>query len=97
MTSGVRMQEPGKGKDVGRRRLATGPGAERGDATVALLPALLPLGLNAVAEALEAEGTTLAGEGSRRTGGRPGVVRWGQQRGSRPRGSEAPPHLPARP
>ena len=58
MTSGVRMQGQGKGKDVGRRGLATGPGAERVDATVALLQALLPLGLNAVAEALEAEGTT---------------------------------------
>jgi len=55
MTSVVRMQGQGKGKDVGRRGLATGPGAESGAATVARIQARIPLGLNAVAEALEAE------------------------------------------
>jgi len=54
----VRIRGQGKGKDMGRRGLATGPGAESVDATVARIQALLPLGLNAVAEALEAEGTT---------------------------------------
>jgi len=78
MTSVVRMQGQGKGKDVGRRGLATGPGAESGATTVALIQARIPLGLNAVAEALEAEGTPLAGERDRRPGGRPGVVRWGR-------------------
>jgi len=82
MTSVVRMQGQGKGKDVGLRGLATVPGAESVAATVALIQARIPLGLHAVAEPLEAEGTPLAGEGSRRTGGRPGVVRWGQPRGS---------------
>ena len=69
MTSVVRMQGQGKGKDVGLRGLATGPGAERVAATVALIQARIPLGLHAVAEPLEAEGTPLAGEGNRRTGG----------------------------
>jgi transposase-like protein len=52
------------------------------DTTVALIQALIPLGLTAVAEALKAEVVTLAGERYSRTGGRPGVVRWCQQRGS---------------
>ncbi len=52
------------------------------DSGVALIHALIPLGLNAVAEALEAEMTVLAGEQSSRTGGRPGVVRWSRQQGS---------------
>jgi transposase-like protein len=82
MKSVVRIHGQGKVKDVGLRGLATVPGAESVDATVALIQALIPLGLNAVAEALEAEVTTLAGEWYSRTGGRPGVVRWCQQRGS---------------
>jgi len=48
---------------------------------VALIQALIPLGLHAVGEALEAEVGALAGARYRRTGGRPGVVRWGQQPG----------------
>jgi len=39
------------------------------DSRVALIHALIPLGLNAVAEALEAEMTALAGERYSRTGG----------------------------
>jgi hypothetical protein len=52
------------------------------DRTVALIQALIPLGLQAVGEALDADVTALAGIRSCRTGGRPGVVRWGQQPGS---------------
>ena len=52
------------------------------DSTVALIQALIPLGLKAVAEALTAEVAALAGERYSRTGGLPGVVRWCQQRGS---------------
>ena len=52
------------------------------DSTVALIQALIPLGLHAVGEALEAEVVALAGARYRRTDGRPGVVRWGQQPGS---------------
>jgi hypothetical protein len=49
---------------------------------VALIQALIPLGLKAVAEALEAEVTDLAGEWYSRTGRQPGVVRWSRQEGS---------------
>lgn len=82
MTSVVRIQRQGKVKDVGLRGLATLPVPESVDTTVALIQALIPLGLTAVAEALKAEVVALAGEWYSRTGGRPGVVRWCQQRGS---------------
>jgi hypothetical protein len=49
---------------------------------VALIQALIPLGLQAVGEALDAEVTALAGTRYCQTGGQAGVVRWGQQRGS---------------
>jgi hypothetical protein len=49
---------------------------------VALIQALIPLGLKAVAEALEAEVTDLAGEWYSRTGRQPGVVWWSRQEGS---------------
>ena len=52
------------------------------DSTVALIQALIPLGLQTVAEALEAEVTALAGERYGRTGGQPGLVRWSRQQGS---------------
>ncbi len=52
------------------------------DTKLALLQALIPLGLLAVAEALKQEVVSLAGERYSRKGGLPGIVRWGQQRGS---------------
>jgi len=52
------------------------------DCAVALIQALIPLGLHVVSEALEAEVVALAGAWYRRMVGRPGVVRWGQQPGS---------------
>ena len=82
MKSVVRIQGQGKVKDVGLRGLATLPVPESVDTTVALIQALIPLGLTAVAEALKAEVVALAGERYSRTGGLPGVVRWCQQRGS---------------
>src|SRR3972149_2248687 len=78
----VRIQAQGKVKDVGLRGLSTVPAAESVDAKVALIQELIPLGLEAVAEALEAEVAALAGEWYRRSGGRPGAVRWCHQRGS---------------
>jgi hypothetical protein len=48
-------------------------GAEHVDSTVALIQALIPLGLKAVAETLEAEAVALAGEWYRRTGGSKGI------------------------
>ena len=46
------------------------------DAKVALIQALIPLGLAAVQEVLAAEVTHLAGPKWSRSGGHPGVVRW---------------------
>lgn len=78
----VRIQRQGKVKDVAPVALATVPAAQDVDSTVALIQALIPLGLKAVGEALEAEVITLAGERYCRTGGQPGLVRWSHQRGS---------------
>ena len=76
------IQGQGKVKDVGLRGLAAVPTAEDVDSTVALIQELIPLGLKAVAEALEAEVVALAGEWYSRTGGHRGLVRWNQERGS---------------
>ncbi len=82
MKSVVWIQGHGKVKGVGLRGLASVPTVDGVDSTVALIQALIPLGLTAVAEALKAEVVALAGERYSRIGGRPGVVRWCQQRGS---------------
>lgn len=82
MKSVVRIQPEGKVKDGDPRSLAHVPEAGTIDSKVALIQALIPLGLQAVAEALEEEVTVLAGPRYRRTGGQPGHVRWGHQRGS---------------
>ncbi|MCR4332813.1 MAG: hypothetical protein NUV34_08970, partial [Sulfuricaulis sp.] len=50
--------------------------------TLAMIQALIPLGLRAVEEALLAEVDTLAGPRYARDDQRPDVVRWGAQRGS---------------
>ena len=52
------------------------------DVKVALIQALIPVGLQAVQDLLEAEVEALAGARHQRTGRQPGLVRWGQQRGS---------------
>lgn len=51
-------------------------------AAVAVIKALIPLGLQAVEEALVEEVTALAGPRHARDDGRPALVRWGRQRGS---------------
>jgi transposase-like protein len=51
-------------------------------AALAVIQALIPLGLKAVEEALVAEVHALAGPRHARDDGRPDVVRWGAQRGS---------------
>jgi len=53
-----------------------------GSVTLAMIQALIPLGLRAVEEALQQEVSALAGARYARHGGAPGVVRWGQQAGS---------------
>jgi putative transposase len=50
--------------------------------TIAMIQALIPLGLRAVEEALLAEVNALAGPRYARGDERPGIVRWGEQRGS---------------
>ncbi len=77
-----RIREHGTVQEVGRRTMATVPGTESLESKGALIHALIPLGLKAVAEDLAAEVVALAGERDRRVGGQPGVVRWSHQRGS---------------
>ena len=53
-----------------------------GTVTLAMIQALIPLGLRAVEEALQQEVTALAGARYAHHDGAPGVMRWGQQAGS---------------
>ena len=53
-----------------------------GTVTLAMIHALIPLGLRAGEEALQQEVTALAGARYAHHDGAPGVVRWGQQAGS---------------
>jgi len=78
----MRIQGQGKVKDVGLTALATMPALEDLDAKIALIQALIPLGLQAVAETLTAEVTALTGEWYHRSRSLPGAVRWSHQRGS---------------
>ncbi len=78
----VRISKQGKVRPVRRRALAALPAVEDQDSLIALIQALIPLGLQAVHKTLEDEVTALAGERYSRTGGQPGVVRWSAQQGS---------------
>lgn len=53
-----------------------------GTVLLSMIQALIPLGLKAVAEALQRDVTALAGARYAHDDGTPGVARWGQQRGS---------------
>lgn len=53
-----------------------------GSVAIAMIQALIPLGLRAVEEALQAEVTALAGERYAHADDHPDVVRWGKQSGS---------------
>jgi transposase-like protein len=77
-----RIQGEGKVKDIGLRGLGGYPQVEGLDAKVALIQALIPLGLQAVGDLLAEEVTQLAGPRYARTGGQPGLVRWSHQGGS---------------
>ena len=73
-----------KGKRISGERTVQGAdsvGLGEVDAKVALIQALIPLGLKAVAEALEEEVVVLAGERYQRAGRQPGYARWSTQRG----------------
>lgn len=78
----VRLQGNGKVKDIGLRGLADHPSVAGANTTVALIQALIPLGLAAVQDLLAVEVTRLAGPPHSRTGGTPGFVRWSRERGS---------------
>ena len=79
MKSVFRIRRKGKVKPIVLSTLQT---PEDLDAKLALIQALIPLGLLAVAQELRREVIALAGERYSRTGGLPGIVRWSQQRGS---------------
>jgi hypothetical protein len=53
-----------------------------GTVALALIQALLPLGRQAVENALQQEVLALAGARYAHADGRPGIARWGRQRGS---------------
>ena len=78
----VRIDKQGKIRPIRRRALDAIPAVEDPASLVALIQALVPLGLQAVGEVLETAVTQLAGDRYSRTGGQPGLVRWGQQQGS---------------
>jgi len=82
MRNVIRITKEGKVRPVRRRALGALPAVDDRASLVALIQALIPLGLQAVGEVLEAEVTDLAGERYRRHGGQPGYVRWCTQRGS---------------
>lgn len=83
MKSVVRIPQQGKVKDSPPGHRAGGhPEIDEVDAKVALIQALIPVALDAVSEALQAELTRLGGPKHSRTEGIPGVMRWGRQWGS---------------
>jgi transposase-like protein len=82
MPSVVRITAQGKAKDRG-----VGEAGEHVDLTdldtmIPLIQALIPLGLQAFGEVMQAEVAQLAGPKYSRTGGQPDLVRWGRQRGA---------------
>jgi len=74
----IRIGSKRKSRLTGREEALT----QDGNARVALIQALIPLGLEAVAEELEREVERLAGAKHSRKGGLPGHCRWGGQPGS---------------
>ena len=79
MSTVLRIGTQDKGQTVPQTTL---PGGEDLDTRIALIQALIPLGLQAVEEVLQREVQTLAGPRYAREDGRPHLVRWGRQPGS---------------
>lgn len=77
----VRKAEPKHQQTTGAEAQATLP-LDDGTVTLAMIQALIPLGLRAVEEALQQEVATLAGARYAREADQTGLVRWGSQRGS---------------
>lgn len=78
----VRITAQGKVKDLTPMELAHASDVTDIDTMVAVIQALIPLGLQTFGEVMQAEVARLAGRRHSRSGGEPGVVRWGRQRGS---------------
>jgi len=79
MSTVLRIGPQGKGQAVN----GTAPvGGDALDTRIALIQALIPLGLQAVEEVLQQEVQTLAGPRYARSDGAPHLVRWGRQQGS---------------
>lgn len=74
----IRIGSKRKSRLTGQEKALT----QDGNARVALIHALIPIGLEAVAEELEREVERLAGAKHSRSGGLPGHYRWGGQGGS---------------
>ncbi len=82
MSSVVRITAQGKVKAATSRDGTRQPALTDRDTMIPLIQALIPLGLQAFAEVMQAEVAQLAGARYSRTGGQPTLVRWGRQPGS---------------
>jgi putative transposase len=82
MPSVVRITAQGKVKEPRGTEAANESSLTDLDTMVPLIQALIPLGLQAFAEVMQAEVAALVGPKYSRTGGQPGLVRWGRQPGS---------------
>src|SRR3990172_5468353 len=82
MPTVLRMDRHGKAKPVPSASLGPGCGLEDLDTRVALIQALIPLGLQAVDDLLQQEVLALAGPRYAHRDGHPDLVRWGRQPGS---------------
>jgi len=82
MPSVIRISAQGKAKALGHTEAANEGNLTDLATMIPLIQALIPLGLQAFAEVMQAEVAALAGVRYSRTGGQPGLVRWGRQRGS---------------
>ena len=82
MPSVIRIQTQGKVKAATHPDVMTHADLTDLDTMIPLIHALIPLGLQAFAEVMQAEVAQLAGARYSRTGGQPNCVRWGRQPGS---------------
>jgi len=79
MSTVLRLNGQGKAPTVHQPIL---PADDQLDTRIAVIQALIPLGLQAVEEVLQQEVAALAGPRYARGDGAPHLVRWGRQRGS---------------
>jgi hypothetical protein len=82
MPSVIRIQVQGKVKAATYQDMTSHPALTDLDTMIPLIQALIPLGLQAFAEVMQAEVAQRAGPKYSRTGGQPNCVRWGRQPGS---------------